>query len=591
MQQDEVQEILVQVNQSKGDAGDVIEERGEDDGTEESAKYYEADAGDGTKREEQFLLGANLIVCATALFLCMFLVALDQTIVVTILTVVGNKFNAFDKVAWLTSGFLLSTCMFVVFWGRVSIIFGRKNAMIVAIVLFEAGSLMCALANNMNVLIGGRVLAGVGGGGIQSLLFIIITEIVPINRRPLYIGVMGMTFAIASVLGPVIGGSFTSKVSWRWCFYINLPLGGVSFPFFVWAFNPPHTQGTIRDKLGLIDYLGTLLLSSGVALVLVALSLGVEERYGWDSAAVICCFVVGGFTTIGFAVYNFRFSKHPIIPKDIVIVPLIVACAVTILSSFGYFMSDLLYIAIYFQVIHGAGALSSGVQCLPLIIAVIFSSLFGGIFMNKTKHVKPVGLFAAVIGPIGNGLLCLLKTDSNSSAKIGLMILSGISIGLQMQVTMIGCQISAPKSEGGLILSTTFISFSRALGGTVSASLSDAVYSASLTNKLKAATPDAAISKELSKYDLRTLISSTKLLNSLSPEAELFIKEIIMDSIRNVFYMGLGWSILGFMATFVITNEKLPKQGIADNREETVLEEGPESTLRVSHEKGAKLDE
>lgn len=532
-------------------------------------KYYEADAGDGTKREEQFLTGSTIIVCVSALFLCLFLVALDQTIVVTILTVVGNKFNAFDKVAWLTSGFLLSTCVFVVTWGRMSIIFGRKNAMIVAIILFEAGSLMCALANNMNVLIGGRVLAGVGGGGIQSLLFIIVTEIVPINKRPLYIGFMGITFAVASVLGPLIGGSFTSHVSWRWCFYINLPIGGAAFAFFIWAFNPPHAKGTIRDKLGLIDYLGTFLLSTGVVLFLLALTLGTEKRYGWDSAAVICCFVVGGLTTVVFGIYNFKFSKHPIISKEVVAVPLIIACSITILSVFGYFMSNLLYTAIYFQVIHGAGALSSGVQCLPVIIPVIISSIVGGVFMNKTKYVKPVGLFAAIIGPIGNGIICLLEIDSSSSAKIGLLILSGISIGLQMQVTVIGCQISAPKSAGSLILATTFISFSRSLGGTIAASLSDAVYSASLTNKLKAAIPkgNQSILEELSKYDLQKLINSTELLNSLSPEARRFIREIIMEAIRNVFYMGLGWSILAFLSTLFITNKRLPKQGLADESE------------------------
>lgn len=205
-------------------------------------------------------------------FLVSFLVALDQTIVATLLTVVGNKSNGFDKVGWLSSGFLLSMAVFVATWGKLSIIFGRKITMFIAIVLFEAGSLMCALANSMDVLIGGRVLAGIGGGGIQLLVFIVITEVVRLESRPLSMAGLGCTFAVASVLGPLIGGAFTSKVSWRWSFYINLPIGGLAAAFFFWAFNPPKTKGNLKQKAKMIDYIGTMLLTAGLVVFLLALT-------------------------------------------------------------------------------------------------------------------------------------------------------------------------------------------------------------------------------------------------------------------------------------------------------------------------------
>lgn len=254
-------------------------------------KFIESDAGDGSKREDQYLHGPRLALCFVAIFLCLFLVALDQTIIATLLTVVGNKFNGFDRIGWLSAGFLLSMAVFAATWGKISIIFGRKITMFIAVSLFEAGSLMCALANDMNVLIGGRVLAGIGGGGIQSMVFILISEIVPLEVRPLGMAGMGCTFAVASVLGPLIGGAFTSSVSWRWSFYINLPIGGVAAAFFFWAFNPPKTKGGIREKLKMIDYLGTALLSAGLVIFLLALTFGAGNQFSWDSAAVICCFI------------------------------------------------------------------------------------------------------------------------------------------------------------------------------------------------------------------------------------------------------------------------------------------------------------
>lgn len=140
--------------------------------------------------------------------------------------------------------------------------------MVAAIILFEAGSLLCALANSMDSLIGGRVLAGVGGGGIQTLIFIIITELLPIDKRPLGMAFAGMAFAIASVVGPLLGGALTTKVAWRWCFHINLPIGGAALLIFLIVFNPPKPTGKFLPILKTIDYLGILLVTAGLTLLL-----------------------------------------------------------------------------------------------------------------------------------------------------------------------------------------------------------------------------------------------------------------------------------------------------------------------------------
>lgn len=540
--------------------------------------FYEADAGDGTRREDMYLHGIKLVACMCSVYLCLFLFALDQLIVATLLSTVGNKFNATNQIGWLTAGFLISMAVLVAVWGKIAIIFGRKITMIAAIILFEAGSLMCALSNSMNVLIGGRVLAGVGGGGIQTLVFIIITEIVPIHKRPMVTAFAGVVFGVASVLGPLVGGAFTSNVSWRWCFYINLPVGAVAAVIFVIVFNPPTAKNNLRGKFRLIDYPGVFLMTSGLVLVLLALTFGSNGEHSWDSAAVILCFVLGGLLTIAYFVWNFKFSKNPMIPLDVILAFPTVAAAVTMFGVFGYFSAAVLYLSIYFQVIHGASAWRSGVDLLPLIISVVISSISSGILVKKTRVVKPFAVIGNVLGFIGVGLITLLRVDSTSSQKIGYMIPLGVGVGSQMQSCILGGQITAPKTPGGVIMATTLVNFLRTLGGAFAATLADTAYSTYFRNNISKAILEqpASLQQELSQYDFLELIAKPDIIKELSSAALAFIKDQVMDSITTVFYMLLGFAAIAFVSVLFMTNKHLPQ---ASNQiRETPTQDEPEKT-------------
>lgn len=540
------------------------------------AAFIEADAGDGTRREDMYVTGKKLMLCIVSLFLCMFLFALDQLIVATILSTVGTKFNAMSQVGWLSSGFLISMAVLVAVWGKISIVFGRKSTMIVAVILFEAGSLMCALANSMDVLIGGRVLAGIGGGGIQTMTFIIVTEILPINKRPLGMALLGTVFGVASVVGPLIGGAFTSNVTWRWCFYINLPIGAVALVVFFFSFNPPTVKKGALLKLKLIDYPGVFFMTSGLVLLLLAMTFGSGGQFAWNSAAVICCFVLGGILTIAFCVWNFGFSKHPLIPLEVVKAWPTLASAITMFGVFGYFMASVIFLAIYFQVIHDASAWRSGVDLLPLIIGVVVSSITSGILVKKTRFVKPFVVLGTGLGMVGCGLITLLKVDSPSSQKIGLLIPLGVGIGINMQAAVIGGQITAPKTPGGVILATTLMNFCRSVGGAIAGILADVVYTATIEKKLPVALmkePQNVI-QELSHYNINQLIQSTLAVSGISAETELFLKTQIMNAIRTVFYVNFGYSSIAFIASLFVTNQRLP-EAVAQTRDEKKPEEGP----------------
>ncbi|KAF3991936.1 hypothetical protein FT663_02495 [Candidozyma haemuli var. vulneris] len=553
---------------------------------ERRKKFIESDAGDGTTREEQYLSGAKLILCIFSIFFCLFLFALDQTIVATLLTEVGNKFNAFDRIGWLTSGFLISMAALVAVWGKLSLIFGRKSTMIVAIVLFEAGSLMCALADNMDVLIGGRVLAGVGGGGIQTMTFIIITEILPIQKRPLGMALLGCVFAVASVLGPLIGGAFTSHVSWRWCFYINLPVGGAAGVLFIYCFNPPKTKGNWKEKILMIDYIGVVLMTAGFVVLLMALTLASGNEYEWDSGAVIACFVVGGVTFIAFCVWNFIYSKHPLLPWEVVKVIQVSAAAFSMFGTFAYFMAGVLYISIYFQVVHNASAWESGVHLLPMIISTVITSIASGILIKKTRHIKPFAILGAAMGMVGCGIITLLDVDSSNANKIGLLIPLGIGVGFQMQSSILGAQVAAPKSPGSTIMATTLVNVCRTFGGALAGALADAVYSAALTNHMKKTLPEqgSEVAKELSGVNLESLITSTTLLGDLSPSARAYVKSEVMNAIRDTFYMALGFSAIAMIFTVFQTNRRLPDVDLAENQQEIKEKDAPEVSEESSKE-------
>ncbi|ONH66409.1 Vacuolar basic amino acid transporter 5 [Cyberlindnera fabianii] len=535
-------------------------------------KFHESNAGDGTTVFDQYLTGLPLFMSFGSCFITLFLIALDQTIVVTLLTKVGEKFNAYDKIGWVSSGYMLSMAVFAQTWGKFSIIFGRKYSLLAAIVLFEAGSLMCALANDMNVLIGGRVLAGIGGGGIQSLVFIVGSEMVRIDKRPVAFAFLGAAFSVASVIGPIIGGAFTEKVSWRWCFYINLPLGGVAFSALVYFFNPPPPKFTWKQKFEQIDFVGIFLLCSGVVLFLLGLTFGGSE-FPWRSGAVISCIVLGGVLIILFCVWNFKFSKNQIVPTEITKTPKVMFPVMTLFFLFYGFISLLTYASAYFQIIQGSGPVSLGVQIFPFIIPTVISSIGTGIALKVTRHLKPFAVIGGILAAVGYGVLILFDVHSTSAQKIGYLILPGTSFGILMQTSIMSCQMEAPKTAGSMILVTSFFNFSRSLGGTLGGDLAQVIFNSSLNDKIKDAIkkhPD--LFESLGSYDLSSMMNNPSLARTLPSATREVVFECIMGAIRNVYYVSCASMCLAFVMTVCFSNRRVPAENEVAMKEDVVVE-------------------
>ncbi|ODV85051.1 hypothetical protein CANARDRAFT_199507 [[Candida] arabinofermentans NRRL YB-2248] len=536
--------------------------------------FRESAAGDGTTRSDQILTGSKLILCVMACCFAMFLIALDMTITVTLLTVVANKFNSFDNVTWITSAFTLSMGCFAQVWGKLSIIFGRRWTMIASIIIFEVGSLVCALSNTMNMLIGGRALQGVGGAGIQTICFIIASEIVTIDKKPFIFSLFGATFGIASVCGPIFGGLFTEYVSWRWCFYINLCCGGVIVPIFAYSFRPKTPKGTIMHKLKAIDYFGTFTMISAIVLILLALTFG-GTNFPWKSAAVICCFVLGGLITIGFCVWNFKYSDNPVLPFEIVKVRGVWAGALSSAFGYGAFMSVVQFVAIYFEVVRNDDALNSGLSMLPLIIAVVLFSIITGITMQRIRYVKPFNLLCGILMTIGSGLLVLLKVDSRSPNRIGLQMIMGIGVGVMFQPANISVQLCAPKVPGSTILSMAFLAFARNTGGAIGGQISELIYTNTLRKYL------GNIQHKIPDVNVSTLIIDTSMIHTLDETTKRLVLDQFMKSIRNVFYFCIAQGAMTFLASILMSDARIPKAEKIDDEQGHHEEENDETPKSI----------
>ena len=528
--------------------------------------YYEADAGDGTHAIDQYVTGFRLGLTLFSCIISLFLVVLDQTIVTTIISDVGNKFKSFDKIGWLTSGYLLPMACLSLLNSKIAIIFGRKNCLLMGILIFEIGSLIAALSKNMSMLIGARVIQGLGGGTIQSMISIILTESVPISKRSLSYALLGITYS-CSFLGPIIGAAILTHLNWRWCFYINLPIGGTAFIILLIGFNPPKVTGNIKDKLKKIDYMGIFLLTTGLVLILLGLSFGGSKEFKWNSGYIIQNFIVGGFLIMAFLIWTFKYSPNPMILSIFIKKFTILCSCISAFTNFAVFIALITYLATYFQVVFNKSAFKSSIAILPMIVSVVIASMLNGPFIRRTRNVKIPMIISGIFAPVGATLLLMLDKDANNSKQIGCQIVIGVSIGLQFQPSLLSAQLELPKDvEGSLIMITVFMSFLKSLGGTLGVIIAQLVYNNSVLVNFKNLLNDLDTTsiqyKTILRFNANEIVATPDLLWSAIPDSNirgLVLDKVIVHALKNVYYVSIGLGVVCAIASLWTTNKKVPK--------------------------------
>lgn len=498
----------------------------------------------------------KIAIIMLALCMAVFLAALDVTIVTTALPTISQHFHSASGYTWIGSAFLLANAASIPSWGKISDIFGRKPMLLIANIIFMVGSLVAALSNSIGMLIAARAVQGLGGGGLIILVNIVIGDIFPLRIRGAFYGVIGGVWAIASSIGPIVGGAFTEGVTWRWCFYVNLPLDGLAFFILLFFLDLKTPRTPIWDGLKAIDWVGTLLIVGGTLMFLFGLQYG-GVTAPWDSAEVLCLIIFGVLTIALFLIWEWKLAKYPIMPMAIF--ASVTNCATLgVVFLHGYvFISASYYLPLYFQAIRGATPILSGVYLLPTAIALAVGSLGTGFVVAKTGQFLPPIYFAFFFMTLGYGLFIDFDAYSGWAKLIIYQIIAGIGVGPMFQAPLIALQAHiAPRDIG---TATATLGFVRQLATTTSVVIGEVVYQNQMNKK--AATLRAALSPaQAARVTGGNAGANSGFIDSLPQPQKGIVRVAFADSLQPMWIMYTCFAALGFIVMFFIKRKQLTRE-------------------------------
>src|SRR4051812_49053254 len=422
------------------------------------------------------------IAILVALALGVLLAALDQTIVATALPTVAGDLGGLTDIAWVVTAYLVAETVSMPLYGKLGDVIGRKPVLMGAITLFLTGSALSGLSTSMLELSLFRALQGLGAGGLIVTAMAVIADLVPPRERARYMGMIGGVFAVASIAGPLLGGLFVDQLSWRWVFYVNLPVGAAALS--VIAAKLPRTE---RGERKPVDARGALLLTAAASTLVLVCSWG-GTKHAWDSATILILAAVG-VTSLAAFVATERKAADPVLPLELFKTRAFSAAATSGflvgMSMFG----AITFLPLYLQVVDGASATEAGLRMLPFVIGSLIAATISGKVTSKAVRYKPFPVAGAALMVVG--LLLLSQLDRGSSDVVTAldMLIVGVGIGLVMQTVILVAQNHSPRRYMGVATSTA--TFGRSIGASIGVAILGAVFAARLSSELSALGPAA----------------------------------------------------------------------------------------------------
>jgi EmrB/QacA subfamily drug resistance transporter len=491
----------------------------------------------------------QILVIMSGLMMGLFLASLDQTIVSTALPTIVGDFHRSDLLSWVITSYLLASTASTPLWGKAGDLYGRKRVFQLAIVVFLLGSALCGVSQNMYQLIAFRGLQGIGGGGLISLVFAIIGDVIPPRERGRYQGYFGAVFGISSVVGPLAGGFAVDSLSWRYIFYINLPLGIAALAVANRVLRLP-----MRRREAKIDWWGALLLVAGVSSILLATQSGGID-YPWKSIQIVGLFALGGLLLLGFGLRE-RIAPEPILPLGLFRIQIFtVANIVSFVSGIAMF-GALAFLPQYLQLVHGVSATMSGLLLLPLLAGLLVMSIGSGQYISRTGNYRWFPLAGTTLVTVGLVLLTHIGAHTSLVTVSFDILIFGSGLGLFIQVLTLVVQNAVPMQQMGV--ATSSVTFFRSMGGAIGTSALGAVLTARLAYEFPHFLPAASLADR--RNDVTRLIQSPATLNKLktsNPALHEGIIQAYAHAIDRLFLVAVPISILSVVAAVFVRQVRL----------------------------------
>lgn len=492
--------------------------------------------------------------------LALFISALDATIVATAIPTIASALDhSGSGYMWIGGAYLLANAASGPIWAKCSDIWGRKPILLFAVALFAGASIVAATSVSMNMLIAGRALQGTGAGGCTQLVFITISDLFSVRKRGLYLGLTELVWALAGGLGPILGGAFTEYVSFRWCFWINLPVCGIAFVLLTLFLDVHNPKTKFSDGIRAIDWFGTFAILSVTIMLLLGLDFGGTVA-PWDSAKVICLIVFGAVMIVFFLFSEKKLATYPLMPLDMFRNRSTAAASLVTFCHGFVFIAAEFYLPLYFQSVKGASPLRSGVLLLPVTLSTAAMGVVSGVVINSTGRYREIIWTGMALLTVGTGLYLLLDTSTSVAKIVGFQIIGGVGSGCLFHPPLIAIQALVRQQDTASATATQ--GFIRCMSLSMSIVLGGVIFQNSVNLR---------VSELVSTGDLRRGIAasfsdgkaaaSVEMIKGIADAAERYeVRRAFAWSMRNMFIMYTAVSFIGFAVSLLIRHANLSQE-------------------------------
>ncbi|KAJ5949387.1 hypothetical protein N7454_000971 [Penicillium verhagenii] len=455
----------------------------------------------------------------------LFLVALDRTIIATAIPRITDEFHSLGDIGWYGSAYMLASASAQLLFGRIYKFYDIKSVFLTSVVVFEIGSAVCGAAPTSNAFIAGRAIAGFASAGIFSGCMLIVIALIPLHKRPMYQGMFGAVFGIASVMGPLVGGGFTSSVTWRWCFYINLPIGAVSLLAMTLIWRPRKVDResiSILMHIKRLDPLGMVFFVPAIVCLLLAFQWG-GSTYAWNNGRILALFVVFGVLFLIFSAIQVWRPETATIPARVIARQSIFSAAVFSFFSSSAMMMMIYYVPIWFQTVN-----------------LVVASFVGGLATQKIGYYVPIMYLSPSIMSIGLGLMTTFDLNTGSSHWIGYQFLCGFGLGLGMQINGLVVQRILPPPDISTGIALMF--FLQQLGGSVFSTVGQTILSNILISRLGG----------IPGLDTGLVVNegATDLASVVPDKDIVLVQRAYNDACRRIFFTALALTLVALISSF-----------------------------------------